>query len=315
MSQPKTFDSSLALLPGPWEHRHVDANGIRFHVAEARPAAPRDAPLVLLLHGFPEYWGSWTNQIPRLAEAGYRVVAPDLRGYGATDKPPRGYDAYTMAADIVGLVRALGERHAHVVGHDLGGILAFAAASFHPKQFRSLTVVSAAHPLRQRAALAVDPRGQLAASKHLLAFQAPYYDRLLEAKDAERVGRLMERWSGPAWRETEDFREYVRMCRTLIQIERSSFCALEAFRWPFRTATGLAGRRFVKLLQQPFDVPTLQVHGDLDTCVLPRTAQGSGRYVRGVYEWRLLRGLGHFPQREAPDAITDEILAWIGRNR
>ncbi|WP_025272728.1 alpha/beta fold hydrolase [Haloglycomyces albus] len=303
------YSDNLALLPGDWNHHFVDANGLRFHVAEAG-----SGPLILLLHGFPEFWGTWTHQIPALANAGYRVVAADLRGYGASDKPPRGYDAYTMAADIVGLVRALGERQAHVVGHDLGGILAFAAASFHPQQFQSLTIVSAAHPLRQRAALAVDPRGQLAASKHLLAFQLPRYDRRLIADDAAQIGRLMGRWSGRQWRETEDFREHVRLCRNMMQIPQAAFCALEAFRWPFRTSVGLAGRRFVKLIQQPFDVPTLQLHGDSDTCVLPRTAQGSGRYVTNTYEWRLIRGCGHFPQRERPEQLSKEILDWVNQN-
>lgn len=301
----RNFADSAALKPGPWTHRHIDANGSRFHIAEAG-----EGPLVLLLHGFPEFWWAWRRQIPALADAGFRVVAVDLRGYGASDKPPRGYDAYTMAADVVGLVRALGERDATVVGHDLGGILGFAAAAFHPQQFRSLVVVGAAHPLRQRAALAVDPKGQLSASKHLFAFQMPRYEHRLTAWDARKVADLMYWWSGPRWRNTKDFQAYVRACRDVIQIPQAAFCALEAFRWPFRTAMGLAGRRFVKLLQRPTPVPTLQLHGALDTCVLPRTAQGSGRYIHGRYEWKLLDDVGHFPQQEVPETVTKEIIRW-----
>ena len=301
----KTFADSAAIKQGPWTHRHIDANGSRFHVVESG-----EGPLILLLHGFPEFWWAWRHQIPALADAGFRVVAVDLRGYGASDKPPRGYDAYTMAADVVGLVRALGEREATVVGHDLGGILGFAAAAFHPRQFRSLIVLGAAHPLRQRAALAVDPKGQLAASRHLFAFQMPRYEHKLTDWDARKVADLMYAWSGPAWRGTRDFQEYVRACRDVIQIPQAAFCALEAFRWPFRTAIGLAGRRFVKLLQRPTPVPTLQLHGALDSCVLPRTAQGSGRYVHGRYEWKLLDGVGHFPQQEAPETVTKEIIRW-----
>ncbi|GAA4919776.1 alpha/beta hydrolase [Stackebrandtia albiflava] len=295
----------MVLIDGPWRHRFVDANGIRFHVAEQGTG-----PLILLLHGFPEFWWTWHRQMPALAGAGYRVAAVDLRGYGASDKPPRGYDAYTMASDVIGLIRALGERDAVVVGHDLGGLLGFAAAGFHPRSVRRLVVLSSAHPLRQRAALAVDPRGQLAASRHILKFQLPRFEHVVTRDDAAMVASLMSHWAGPQWRGTPEFDAYVRACRDAIQLPQAAFCALEAYRWALRTALRVAGRRFVRLLQEPLKVPTLQLHGSRDTCILPRTAQGSGRYVTANYEWRLLRGVGHFPQLEAPDTVTSEILRW-----
>ncbi len=102
-------------ISGPWSHRSVTANGTRFHVASMG-----DGPLVLLLHGFPEFWWTWRHQLVALADAGYRAVAVDLRGYGGSDKPPRGYDLMTAAADIAGLIRALGEANAVVVGPRLG---------------------------------------------------------------------------------------------------------------------------------------------------------------------------------------------------
>ena len=105
-------------IGGPWQHRSVSANGTRFHAAEAG-----DGPLVLLLHGFPEFWWTWRHQLAVLPGAGFRAVAVDLRGYGGSDKPPRGYDLVTAAADAAGLVRALGEANAIVVGHGLGGLV------------------------------------------------------------------------------------------------------------------------------------------------------------------------------------------------
>jgi alpha/beta hydrolase family protein len=102
---------SAVQLAGPWAHRTVSANGTRFHIAEAG-----DGPLVLLLHGFPEFWWTWRHQLTWLPEAGFRAVAVDLRGYGGSDKPPRGYDLVTAAADAAGLIRALGEANAIVVG-------------------------------------------------------------------------------------------------------------------------------------------------------------------------------------------------------
>ena len=129
-------------ISGPWTHRSVTANGTRFHLASMG-----EGPLVLLLHGFPEFWWTWRHQLVTLAEAGYRAVAVDLRGYGGSDKPPRGYDLITAAADAAGLIRALGEANAAIVGHDWGGLAAWTLAAYFPKAVRRLAVVSMAHPL------------------------------------------------------------------------------------------------------------------------------------------------------------------------
>ena len=298
-------DGSCVLIDGPWAHRFVNANGTRFHVVEAGTG-----PLMLFLHGFPEFWWAWHEQVRLAAEAGFRAVAVDLRGCGASDKPPRGYDGYTLAADVAGLIRALGERSAVVVGSGYGGLVAWATAAFHPRLVRRLVIVGAAHPLRMRAALVTDPRGQLAASLPVLRFQVPRFEHVLTRDGAALVGAYLRRWAGPSWAATDDFADYERRCRDAIRIPQASFCALEMYRWAGRSVLRLHGYRFVKLLQQPIISPTLQLHGELDTATLPRTAQGSGRYVIADYEWRLLDGVGHFPHREAPELITGEILRW-----
>ena len=107
--------------------------------------------MVLLLHGFGEFWWTWRHQLTALADAGFRVVAADLRGYGDSDKPPRGYDAWTLAGDVAGLVKSLGERRAHLVGHAWGGMLAWTAAALHPRVVASVSALGAAHPLALRA--------------------------------------------------------------------------------------------------------------------------------------------------------------------
>jgi len=109
---------------------------------------------------------------------------------------------------------------------------------------------------------------------------------------------------------SDDFEDYERRCRQAMLIPQAAFCAMETYRWAARSVLRLHGYRFVKLLQQPIVSPTLQLHGSLDTAVLPRTAQGSGRYVIARYEWRLLPGVGHFPHLEAPDLVAGEILRW-----
>src|SRR6201994_4183333 len=145
---------AVVQIGGPWNHRSISANGTRFHAAEAG-----DGPLVLLLHGFPEFWWTWRHQLAVLPEAGFRAVAVDLRGYGGSDKPPRGYDLITAAADAAGLVRALGEANAIVIGHGLGGLAAWTLAAYYPKAVRRLAVISMAHPLRMRASVGAGPLG------------------------------------------------------------------------------------------------------------------------------------------------------------
>jgi pimeloyl-ACP methyl ester carboxylesterase len=297
-------DATSVLLPGPWAHRDVSANGVRLHAAEAG-----SGPLVLLLHGFPQFWWSWRHQLTGLAAAGLRVVAPDLRGYGASDKPPRGYDLPTAAADAAAVVRALGEEEAVVVGADWGGLVAWTMAALHPRSVRSLVVVSAAHPRRLRSSVS-DPR-QRRALAYALPFQLPRLpERRLTRPDDDPVAELMRRWAGPSWVHTVDFAEAVSRYRSASRIPQAAYGAMEYYRWAGRSQLRPDGWRFARRMAAPVTAPTLQLHGALDRAVLPSTARGSGRYVAGAYEWRELPGVGHFPHEEAPDEVTAAIAAW-----
>src|SRR5512133_1701291 len=126
-------------------HRSVDVHGLRLHCVEAGTG-----PLVVLLHGFPEFWYAWRHQIPALADAGYRVVAADLPGYNTSDKPPRvrDYRPSVLAQDVADLVVALGAGSAAVAGHDWGGGLAWLLAIQHPERIERLVVLNAPHPIR-----------------------------------------------------------------------------------------------------------------------------------------------------------------------
>jgi pimeloyl-ACP methyl ester carboxylesterase len=299
-------DPADVLVDGPWTHRDVSANGIRLHVAEFGTG-----PLVLLLHGFPQFWWAWRHQLVGLADAGYRVVAPDLRGYGASDKPPRGYDAVTLASDIAGLVRALGERDAMIVGHDWGGLIAWTIGTLHPRVVRRLAVLDAPHPLRLRASLISDPRGQTRSSRHVIGFQLPRYaESLLRKDNAAYVGQLIGAWAGPRWQLTADYREAVGRYREAIRIPNAAHSSLEGYRWAVRSLLRPDGLRYARLMSEPVTAATLQLHAQLDSSLLPRTAQGSGRYVAAAYEWRLIDSVGHFLPEEAPDLVTGELIRW-----
>jgi pimeloyl-ACP methyl ester carboxylesterase len=296
-------DESAVLIEGPWRHRSVSAGGTRFHVVELG-----EGPLVLLVHGFPEFWWTWHRQLESLAAAGYRAAAVDLRGYGGSDKPPRGYDLVTLAGDAAGLVRSLGEANATVIGHDWGGLLAWTMGVYYPKVVQRLVAVSAAHPLRLGHSLLTDVRGQGWAVRHALGFQLPIApEKRLVKNDAALVGELLHDWSGPGWPSEETERLY----RSAFQIPGVAHCALEYHRWTIRSLLRPDGIRYAGRMRAPIRVPVLHLHGALDPTVLPRSAQGSGRYVEAPYRWKLIEGAGHFPQEERPSSFDEELIGWL----
>lgn len=151
--------------------RRIYTNGVELHAAEA---GPEDGPLVLLLHGFPEFWYGWRKQIGPLAGAGYRVLAPDLRGYNLSQKP-RVLDAYrldVLAADVVGLMDALDRPAAALVGHDWGGIIAWVTAVLHPHRVEKLAALNAPYPPVSVRTLPRHPE-QLLRSAYMYFFQLP----------------------------------------------------------------------------------------------------------------------------------------------
>lgn len=295
-------EDSAVLVPGPWTHRTVSANGINLHVAETG-----EGPLVVLLHGFPEFWWSWRHQLTALADAGFRAVAVDQRGYGATDKPPRGYDAPNLAADIAGLIRALGEREAVVVGHDWGGHIAWTLAATQPHLVRGIVVASVPHPLRWIPVL-LQSRRQRRASGYLFRFQLPWHpERWLVEDDAAAVEALLSAWGGAGFPDPDT----ARRCREAMLIRSTPHCSLEWYRWAFRSVPRADGRRYRAAMQRRIEAPVLQLHGALDRCVLPTTARGSERWTGTNYRFVEYGDAGHFPHEEVPGQVTADLLEWL----
>jgi pimeloyl-ACP methyl ester carboxylesterase len=287
---------------GPWTHRDIAANACRFHLVEAG-----EGPLVLLLHGFPMFWWTWRHQLRSLADAGYRAVAMDLRGYGGSDHTPHGYDPLTLADDVAGLIRTLGESHAVVVGQGWGGLVAWTLASRHTDVVRAIVPVGMPHPALLRHAFVSDPE-QRRLGAYVLGFQRPFVpERQLTRDDAALVETFLRRWSGSAWPDPATAEVY----RAAMLVPHTAHCSIEFHRWAVRSIPRRDGRRFQSVVGVPVAVPVLQVHGVADGAVLVSSVDGSEDYVRSAYTRVDLPDVGHFPHEEDPAAFDAVLIPWL----
>ena len=307
-------DPSVVRIDGPWRHLQVHANGIRFHVVEAHSEpvpANAERPLVILLHGFGSFWWSWRHQLRSLT--GARVVAVDLRGYGDSDKPPRGYDGWTLAGDTAGLIRALGHERATLIGHADGGLVCWATAMLHPRAVRAVGLVSSPHPVALRSS-ALRRRDQgLALLPWMLRYQVPFWpERRLVRHDAEQLESLIRSRSTEKWQASEDFTETIPHLRKAIQIPFAAHTALEYQRWAVRSQLRGEGRRFMKSMKRPLTVPMLHLRGDADPYVLPDAVHRTQRYApHGRYA--TIEGAGHYAHEEAPEAVNEQFTRFLSQ--
>jgi len=291
--------------PGPWSHRLVPANGAQFHLAESG-----DGPLVLLLHGFPQFWWTWREYLPALAAAGYRAAAMDLRGYAGSDHAPRGYDPTTLSNDVLGVIACLGEQSAVIVGHGWGAHIGWTAAR-RSRMVTGLTAISAPHPTRLREAARTHP--QIKAWRYALRYQWPWLpERDFAADDALRVAEVLEAWSVRREWLTPDVSDRFRAA---FLEANTAHCAMEYHRWAWRSYVRADGRRFNTLMAaEPIRQPVLHIHGAQDPTVLPATTTGSEHHVTGPYQLAAVEDCGHFPHEERPDVVLPLLLEWLGRH-
>lgn len=307
-------DPSVTRIPGPWRHHDVHANGIRFQCVESladhaddSPATSR--PLVLLLHGFGSFWWSWRHQLRGLT--GARVVAVDLRGYGGTDKPPRGYDGWTLAGDAAGLVRALGHTSATLVGHADGGLVCWATAVLHPRAVDAVALVSSPHPaaLKMSVLTCADQRRALLPT--LLRYQVPRWpEHVLTRHDGEELEIMVRSRASTKWSASEDFSQTIAYLRRAIQIPSAAHSALEYQRWALRSQSRSEGHRFMKLMDRQLDIPVLHLRGDADPYVLLDPVRRSKRYApHGTFAG--VPGAGHYAHEEAPLSVNDTLRNFL----
>lgn len=310
-------DPSVVRIGGPWRHLDVHANGIRFHVVEAerrgddQSKALTDRPLVILLHGFGSFWWSWRHQLKGLT--GARVVAVDLRGYGGSDKPPRGYDGWTLAGDTAGLVRALGHSSATLVGHADGGLVCWATSVLHPRAVHAIALVSSPHPAALRAAALTRRDQGRALLPWMLRNQIPVWpERALTRRNGAELERLVRSRSSAKWQASDDFSETIGHLRRAIQIPSAAYSALEYQRWAVRSQLRGEGHRFMRSMKRPVPVPVLHLRGDADPYVLADPVYRTQRYApHGRYV--SIEGAGHFGHEEAPDRVNEQLSRFLAQ--
>jgi pimeloyl-ACP methyl ester carboxylesterase len=311
--------------------RFVESNGIRLRIAEMGTG-----PLVLLVHGWPESWYSWRYQLPALAAAGYRAVAPDMRGYGKSDKPPAvtDYDIHHLTADLTGLVEALGEKSAILIGHDWGAIVTWHAMLLHPQRFTALVAMSVPYRGRGTASVTESLRRALGDNfNYILYFQEPgvaerefdadpraILSRLYLSPDSPRadpqitdpkraaggwIGRLGAPKGLPAWLTQADLDYYVS--EFTAAGFRGGINYYRNFQRNWETTPQLSGAAIT--------APVLFIAGDKDVVVrgatVPALTASMKNAVPGLREVRLLADTGHWLQQERPAQTNEAILQFL----
>ena len=265
-------------------------------------------PLVLLIHGFPDTRDTFEDQLPALAEAGFRAVAVSLRGYEPSSQPADvAYRVTALAADVIAWIDALGETTAHLVGHDWGATIAFAAAAFAPDRIASLAVLAVPHPARFAETYLADP-AQQTRSAYIMEFMSPDADAMIVADDCAYLENLWRKWS-PGWTFLEGD---IDPMRRAMQQPGVATAALSYYRQAF-DAESDAGKASQALLAGPFAVPTLGLTGEEDGCISADVFKASMRAADflGSLHVEQITGAGHFLHREAPDQVNHRLIAWL----
>jgi pimeloyl-ACP methyl ester carboxylesterase len=288
--------TSSSLPPGASE-RFVQTNGLRLHVVET---GPQSGPPVVLLHGFPELWYGWRKQLGPLAEAGFRVIVPDQRGYNTSDKPG-GVAAYrieTLAEDVVGLLDAAGLERAAIVGHDWGAVVAWWLGLAHPERVSRLAILNVPHPAVMRRHLLSSPR-QMRRSWYVFFFQVPGLpERFLARDDFKNLARGV-RGGRRGTCTDEDLAVY--------RAAWGQPGALTAMVNWYRAALRSTGRRLPRLR---VSVPTLLLWGARDRFLGREMAEPSAALCDdGRLE--IFEGATHWLQHDEADAVNDRLVRFL----
>ncbi len=273
-------------------------NGVNLHVVQAGPA---DGPLVILLHGFPEFWYGWHRQIPALAEAGYCVWIPDQRGYNLSDKP-QGLDAYRideLAADVIGLIDAAGRAQACVVGHDWGAAVTWRVANRFPDRVAKAAVLNVPHPYVMGKYIRRSLR-QVLRSTYIAYFQIPALpERMLGADDWQPMVTALQRTAPPGLFSDADIARY-----------RSAWSQPGAMTAMLNWYRAFVQRPVSWSPSPRIKPPLLMIWGTADTALEAEMAPLSMELCDHG-RLHLLEGVSHWVQHQAPAEVNRLLLEYL----
>lgn len=286
----------------------LHANGLRFAALEA---GPTDGPLALFLHGFPDSATTWQHQLPAFAAAGFRAVAPWLRGYPPTEIPPRGayYDRATLVKDVAALIEVLSpEQPCVLIGQDWGAAIGYGVLAAFPEKVSRAALLAVPHPAQVRATLKRSPRHALR-SFHWFLFQLPRLPEWLCARrDHAFLETLWRLWS-PDFDDALHVAEIRRSMATpgALQASLAYYRALFGTRNADPALADLRAR-----LDAAISIPTRVLMGSED--MRREMLEPQRRYFTADYEWTTVEGTGHFLHRESPDRVNALLLDWLQRH-
>jgi pimeloyl-ACP methyl ester carboxylesterase len=287
-------ETTAAAGEDSFRHKYIDSGTVRLHLAEA---GPEKAPLVVLLHGFPEFWWSWRHQLRALADAGFLAVAPDMRGYNLSDKPRevKAYEIEHLTADVAAIIRSYGRSRAVVVGHDWGGGVAWQFAMSYPQMVERLVLLNCPHP--ERLIQALRTREQMKKSWYMFFFQLPFLpERVFARNDFAMMRRTFKKDGFSA----EEIAPYVEA----MSKEGAVRGAINYYRAAMRRA----------ITDRPsfprIDAPTLVIWGEKDQYISRDLASpGPDRAPNARVE--RIADATHWVQHDAPDRVNELLIELI----
>lgn len=286
----------MAILEETWTHEFIASNGITLHYV-----TQGEGPLMLMLHGFPEFWYSWRHQIPEFARD-YKVVAPDLRGYNDSDKPDdvSAYAMRELVKDVKGVIEGLGYDRCALVGHDWGGAIAWNFAYAHPEMVERLIVMNVPHPAKFVEALR-NPQ-QLLRSWYVFFFQLPLLPELiLQAGDYQAIANA--------------FTDMAVNKDAFTQEDIEAYKNAAAKRGALRAMVNYYRNALSELSQQEWNllnVPTLMIWGEEDRALGKELTYGTQEFVRD-FQVQYIPNCSHWVQQERPELVNQYMREFLAK--
>ncbi|MFN6565070.1 MAG: alpha/beta fold hydrolase [Nostoc sp. ChiSLP01] len=285
----------MSVIEASWQHEYITTNGVKLHYV-----TQGEGPLMLMLHGFPEFWYSWRHQIPQFAQD-FKVVALDLRGYNDSDKPTE-KSAYVMdefIKDIEGVIKGLGYEECVLVGHDWGGAIAWNFAYAHPEMIKRLIILNLPHPAKFAQGLRTPQ--QLLRSYYMFIFQLPLIPELiLQSSDFQVIETAFK---GTAFNKNAFTQADINAYKDAAAKRGALTAMLNYYRNIFE-------QRIVNPNQGILEVPTLMIWGENDTALGKELTYDTTAYVRD-FQIKYIPNCGHWVQQEQPELVNQYMAEFL----